>query len=58
MLSLKRLRRRALKTVIIMSIRATLPLIKDPQLVALLEKALDEREEMDIRWERVEGGES
>lgn len=47
-----------MKTVIIMSIRATLPLIKDPQLVALLEKALDEREEMDIRWERVEGGES
>jgi len=37
--------------------RATLPLIKDPQLVALLEKALGEREEMDIKWERVEGGE-
>ncbi|MCS7188093.1 MAG: galactosyldiacylglycerol synthase [Armatimonadota bacterium] len=31
--------------------RATLTLIKDDQLVALLEKALGEREEMDIRWE-------
>ena len=38
--------------------RATLPLIKDPELVALLEKALGDRDEMDIRWERVEGGES
>jgi hypothetical protein len=35
--------------------RATLPLIKDPQLIALLEKALGEREEMEIKWERVEG---
>lgn len=32
--------------------RATLPLIKDAELVALLEKALGEREEMEIRWER------
>lgn len=37
--------------------RATLPLIKDAELVALLEKALGDRDEMDIRWERVEEGE-
>lgn len=36
--------------------RATLPLIKDAELVALLERALGEREEMDIRWERIQGG--
>lgn len=36
--------------------RATLPLIKDADLVALLERALGERDEMDIRWERIEEG--
>lgn len=38
--------------------RATLPLIKGAELVALLEKALGEREEMDIGWEREGSGQS
>lgn len=38
--------------------RVTLKLVKDPELVALLEGALGERDEMDIRWERVSEGAS
>ncbi len=39
--------------------RATLDMFReaggDPGLIALLERALGDREDMDVRWERIEG---